>query len=152
MADVFSRRKRSEIMSRVKSSGNRATEFALMTLFRRHRISGWRRRARIFGNPDFIFPAQRLSVFVDGCFWHGCPRHSTHPSSNRAFWRSKLAGNKRRDRLVSRTLKQRGWRVLRVWQHELSRRNEKRLAARVRRALEGCCVEVSKATGGPALR
>lgn len=123
MADVFSRRKRSDIMSRVRSRGNKATEGAMVALLRRHRITGWRRYARVFGNPDFVFPNHRLAVFVDGCFWHGCPKHATQPASNRAFWREKLARNKTRDRLVTRTLKQRGWFVLRVWQHELKKKS-----------------------------
>jgi DNA mismatch endonuclease (patch repair protein) len=76
-----------------------------------------------------------LAIFVDGCFWHQCPRHSNIPANNREFWERKLAGNQRRDRLVLRTLRAKGWYVLRVWEHELSRRNEKRLLARLRRAM-----------------
>jgi DNA mismatch endonuclease (patch repair protein) len=135
MADVFSAHKRSQIMSRVHGRGNKATELALIMLLRRHQISGWRRGARLFGKPDFVFPKHRLAVFVDGCFWHGCPKHATQPASNRAFWRRKLVRNKVRDRLVTHKLKGNGWRVLRVWQHELSRRNEPRLVRRIRQAL-----------------
>jgi DNA mismatch endonuclease, patch repair protein len=131
MADVFSSRKRSQIMSRVRGKGNKATELALITLLRRLGISGWRRGAHVFGKPDFVFPKYRLAIFVDGCFWHGCPRHGTQPTSNRAFWKSKLARNKARDRLVKRTLKQRGWRVLRIWQHALSQRKDHHLTRRV---------------------
>ena len=85
--------------------------------------------------PDIVFTARKVAVFVDGCFWHACPKHATQPASNRIFWRAKLVRNKVRDRLVTRKLKQNGWRVLRVWQHELSRRNEPRLARRIRQAL-----------------
>src|SRR5579864_3753379 len=111
MADVFSVAKRSEIMSRVRGRGNRATELALISLFRRNKIAGWRRHKPLFGNPDFAFRKQRLAVFVDGCFWHGCPKHATQPETNSDFWAAKLARNKARDRLVARTLKRRGWRV-----------------------------------------
>ncbi len=83
--------------------------------------------------PDFVFPKLRLAVFVDGCFWHGCPRHATKPRHNAAFWRRKLAANRTRDRRVNRTLRAAGWRVLRIWEHELAKRNERRLAARLRR-------------------
>ena len=134
MADVFPGSKRSEIMSRVRGRGNRATELVLVKLLRRHRIAGWRRGARVFGRPDFVFAKQRLAVFVDGCFWHGCPRHGTRPASNAAFWKKKLARNRRRDKLVSRSLKRSGWRVLRIWQHDLLRRNERNLLRRIRRA------------------
>ena len=133
MVDVFSRKKRSDIMSRVKGRGNAATELRLIRLFKKHRITGWRRHVVIFGNPDFVFPKIRLAVFVDGCFWHGCPKHESHPSSNRDFWRKKLGRNKGRDHLVNRTLRAKGWRVLRVWQHEL--RKPIGVARRVSKAL-----------------
>ena len=77
----------------------------------------------------------RLAVFVDGCFWPGCPLHATQPKQNAQFWREKIARNRARDRLVTRTLRTMGWRVLRIWQHELSRPNAPRLLARLRRAL-----------------
>jgi DNA mismatch endonuclease (patch repair protein) len=131
VADVFSRAKRSEIMSHIRGQGNKATEIAMIGLLRRHRIVGWRRGVHMFGNPDFVFKTHRLAVFVDGCFWHGCREHATQPLNNRAFWKAKFVRNKARDRLVTRTLRQRGWRVLRVWQHELSRNNERRLVRKL---------------------
>jgi DNA mismatch endonuclease, patch repair protein len=133
MADVFTREKRSEIMSRVKDRDNAATEIFLVRTFRNHGIIGWRRRAPIFGKPDFIFRKRRLAIFVDGCFWHGCPVHGTLPRTNRDFWRQKLARNRKRDRLVDRTLKQLGWTPLRVWQHEL--RDPERVIRRVQKVL-----------------
>lgn len=135
MPDVFSKAKRSDVMSLVRGRGNKNTELALMKLFRRHKIIGWRRNQKIFGKPDFVFRRLRLAVFVDGCFWHGCPKHGTQPATRRAFWENKFARNKSRDRLVNRTLRQRGWKILRIWQHELTRRNEFRLLLRVQRVL-----------------
>jgi DNA mismatch endonuclease (patch repair protein) len=135
MPDVFTKAKRSQVMSRIRSRGNKETEVALMRLFRRQGITGWRRHPPVFGRPDFVFPKLKLAVFVDGCFWHRCPKHSNLPKNNRAFWKRKLESNVRRDRLVGRTLRARGWHVLRVWQHELARRNEKRLIRRIHRAL-----------------
>lgn len=135
MADVFSARKRSAIMARVRGRGNERTELALLSVLRCHNITGWRRHQRVFGNPDFIFPKLRLAVFVDGCFWHCCPQHSTKPASNRLFWRQKLARNKARDRLVNSTLRKTGWTVLRIWQHELARKNQRRCVLRIQKAL-----------------
>ena len=135
MTDVFSKLKRSEIMSRIRSRGNKDTELALAKLLRRHGITGWRRRQPVFGKPDFIFPKYKLTVFVDGCFWHGCPKHATTPKNNRAFWQRKLSANKARDRLVNQTLRRAGWRVLRIWEHELARKNEPRLLKHVKREL-----------------
>lgn len=135
MADVFTNAKRSEVMSRVRSSGNRDTELRLIAIFRSHRITGWRRNYKLPGKPDFVFPAQCLTVFVDGCYWHGCPKHYVRPKSNRAFWDSKIARNRQRDRQVNRILKAKGWRVLRIWEHALARKHEIRTVARIRRTL-----------------
>jgi len=135
MADVFTKTKRSEVMSRVRGRGNKATELALAKLLRRHGIFGWRRNQKVFGRPDFIFKRLRVAVFVDGCFWHGCPKHATRPATNRLFWQEKLARNKDRDRLVSRTLLQNNWIVLRIWQHELTQKNQPRLLQRIRNVL-----------------
>jgi DNA mismatch endonuclease (patch repair protein) len=133
MTDVFSRKKRSEIMSRVKARGNLTTEMRLIDIFRQSRIIGWRRRVRIFGNPDFVFPVARLAVFVDGCFWHGCPIHGGMPSSNKRFWKTKLARNRLRDQQVVSELRKSGWKTLRIWQHEL--RNSAKVARRISSAL-----------------
>jgi DNA mismatch endonuclease (patch repair protein) len=119
MADVFSKVMRSRVMSAIRSVGNASTEVRLMTLMRAHRISGWRRGSRLPGKPDFVFPGKRVAVFVDGCFWHGCPRCSRGVATNGLFWRTKISGNRRRDRRVSRRLRSLGWRVLRVWEHEI---------------------------------
>ena len=135
VADVFSKRRRSEVMSCIRSCGNKDTEQVLAKLLRQHRIIGWRRNQRVFGKPDFVFRHARLALFVDGCFWHGCLKHSRPPQSNRDYWRKKMIRNKARDRLVSRTLQKRGWRVLRIWEHELAHSNEARLLRRIQLAL-----------------
>ena len=154
MTDVFTKAKRSEVMSRIRSRGNKDTELVLAKLLRANGITGWRRHVEIRGRavlphgpnskaaqqrrpthgttalhtvptfrvkPDFVFRKARMVIFVDGCFWHGCPRHATKPKNNRAFWRRKLSGNKKRDALVSRTLRRNGWRVLRIWECALRR-------------------------------
>jgi DNA mismatch endonuclease (patch repair protein) len=133
MSDVFTKAKRSEVMSRIRGRGNQATEIALVKFFRRNQITGWRRNQKLFGKPDFVFRQARLAVFVDGCFWHGCPKHGTQPKGNRTFWQNKFARNIARDRLVNRILRSAKWRVLRIWQHELTRKNETRLLQRFNR-------------------
>jgi DNA mismatch endonuclease (patch repair protein) len=135
MSDVFTKAKRSEVMSRIRGRGNKDTEVALARLFRRHKITGWRRHQKVFGKPDFVFPRLKLTVFVDGCFWHGCPWHETKPKNHRAFWRLKFSANKKRDGVVNRTLRRTGWRVVRIWEHELAKKNEVRLVRRILRAL-----------------
>ena|ERR1043165_7339453 len=123
MPDVFSKQKRSSIMSNVRSHGNERTELALIRAFRKYRIIGWRRRQHVFGKPDFVFRKEKLAIFVDGCFRHSCPLHGSIPQSNTAFWKSKLSRNLARDRLVNVTLRTNGWKVLRLWQHDISPRN-----------------------------
>jgi DNA mismatch endonuclease (patch repair protein) len=135
VSDVFSKAKRSAVMSRIRGRGNKDTELRLIALFRSHGISGWRRNRKLGGSPDFVFPRERLVVFVDGCFWHGCPRHATWPKQNAEFWRVKILGNRRRDRAANRLLKKAGWRVLRIWEHALTRKHAARTIARLRRHL-----------------
>jgi DNA mismatch endonuclease (patch repair protein) len=151
MSDVFSKAKRSEVMSLIRSRGNRATEVAFMKLLRSHKISGWRRhmplrlkqttpetadrkRQRPCVKPDFVFRAPRVAVFIDGCFWHGCPLHGTKPAGNADFWHTKLATNRARDRLVAKTLRRQEWKVLRFWEHQL--RHGDRVIARLRLGLD----------------
>jgi DNA mismatch endonuclease, patch repair protein len=138
--DVFTKRKRSEVMARIRGRGNKRTELALAKLLRSHRITGWRRNQPVLGKPDFVFRRQHVALFVDGCFWHGCRWHCNQPRQNAAFWRHKLDINKRRDRLVNRTLRQQGWRVVRIWEHELRTRmkdegRRMNVIHRIRRAL-----------------
>ena len=123
MPDVFTKAKRSEVMSRIRGRGNTDTELALLRIFRKHHISGWRRNQKVFGKPDFLFRRNRLAVFVDGCFWHGCPKHCKIPAGNRVFWKKKFAANKARDHCVNRELRKLGWRVVRIWEHDLAIRD-----------------------------
>jgi DNA mismatch endonuclease, patch repair protein len=133
-------------MSKIRSRGNKRTEMALVSLFRANKIRGWRRHVkhRIKNpplkcpptvQPDFMFKRQYLLVFVDGCFWHFCPKHGHFPVGRAAFWKRKLNRNIERDSLLNRALKKQGWRVLRIWEHELARKNEARLLSRIQRAL-----------------
>ena len=118
MSDIYSKSKRSAIMSRIRGKGNLKTELALVGLFRKHGIRGWRRDSRLIGRPDFIFPRLRVAVFVDGCFWHGCPDHGTQPKSNAAWWAEKIRSNMKRDRDTDSRLAVEGWTLIRIWEHE----------------------------------
>ena len=121
MADIWTKKKRSEVMSLIRGKGNKETEHALLVLLRQNKISGWRRHLPLLGKPDFAFPKQKVAVFVDGCFWHGCPKCYTRPKTNRAFWDRKRETNMARDRHVTRQLRGRGWKVIRIWQHSLKK-------------------------------
>lgn len=152
MPDIFTQRKRSAVMAAIRSHGNKATELRLIRVFRAHGITGWRRgcslvlaprsskpqgpssKNRSTGKvkPDFVFPKLMMAVFVDGCFWHGCPQHATQPKTNARFWRDKIARNQARDRQANRLLRKLGWRVVRIWEHELKRKIEGRLLRRLK--------------------
>jgi DNA mismatch endonuclease (patch repair protein) len=134
MTDIWSRAKRSEVMSRIRGFGNRQTELALLVLLRTAKLSGWRRHIPVPGKPDFAFPKQKVAVFVDGCFWHGCPKCYIRPKTNRKFWDKKREDNLARDKRVNRQLRSQGWTVIRIWQHSLQKSPQTCLN-RIRRAL-----------------
>jgi DNA mismatch endonuclease (patch repair protein) len=135
MPDVFTKAKRSEVMSRIKGTGNKRTEGVLVKLFREEGIMGWRRHLMLPGKPDFTFRKERLTIFVDGCFWHGCPKCYRAPRSNKKFWEAKITRNRERDREVNRELGRRGWRVLRIAEHSLRKKDRKRLVSRIEKVL-----------------
>lgn len=128
---------RSELMSRVRSSRNVTTELKLLSLLRIEKLKGWRRNYPLLGKPDFVFPDRKLSIFVDGCFWHGhqCGRNLM-PKRNALEWREKILRNQRRDRKVARILRASGWRVIRIWECALTKRPTQNIR-RIQRALYG---------------
>lgn len=120
MADTLTPEQRSARMALVRGRGNQSTEEAVADTLRREGIRGWRRHVRrLPGTPDFYFPRERLAVFVDGCFWHACPRCGRIPKSRVEFWSAKIDANRRRDNRNRRALRARGMATVRVWEHEL---------------------------------
>jgi len=108
---------RSENMSRIRGKDTgpeRTLRRALWAAGLRYRLN-----TDLPGRPDIAFPSKRLAVFVDGCFWHGCPEHYSSPSENAVFWAKKLRDNALRDTKVDGQLRSSGWAVCHVWQHEL---------------------------------
>lgn len=136
MTDWLTPRQRSRNMASIRSKGNKTTELLFARVLRVAGISGWRRHQDIPGKPDFVFRDERLAVFIDGCFWHGCPRCYRLPQDNRAYWSQKVISNRRRDRLSVQRLKQNGWKVLRVWEHALEgEKDRRRVLERLSRVL-----------------
>jgi DNA mismatch endonuclease (patch repair protein) len=123
--DIFAKKKRSEIMSRIRSSGTKP-ETKLYHCVRATLGGRWRidRNVRTLpGQPDVVVPRLRLAVFADGCFYHSCPLHGHDPKSNSDYWVPKLARNKARDRLNRRALRGLGFSVWSFWEHDLKDRN-----------------------------
>ena len=136
MGDWLSREQRSRNMASIRSKGNLTTEYAFIRLLRESKIVGWRRHPKLPGRPDFVFRSHRLAVFIDGCFWHGCPRCYRLPEDNRPYWKAKIIGNRRRDRRRTRELRFLKWRVLRIWEHSLkSPAGHSAIIAKLRKAL-----------------
>ena len=118
--DSVSRETRSTVMAKVRSIRNRSTEWRVRACLVRAGVRGWSMNpSEVCGKPDFVFPIQGLVVFVDGCFWHGCPKCKRVPSSNVSYWDQKIERNRNRDRKVTAILRREGWKVLRIWEHQL---------------------------------
>lgn len=124
--DTVSRKKRSEIMSRVKSRDSKIEISFRRELWKR----GFRYRknsGKYFGKPDIVLPKYRTAIFIDSCFWHGCKKHGSIPAVRRNFWVGKIARNIARDKEVSRYYKKQGWKIFRVWEHEIKDDGDKAL-------------------------
>lgn len=115
--DNLSKEKRSKIMSAIHSKDT----VPEVTLRKALWTKGFRFRIQ-YGKEkiDIAFPAKKVAVFVDGCFWHGCPVHSHKITTNEAYWKPKLEKNMKRDKLKTEKLKAQGWTVMRFWEHELT--------------------------------
>ena len=120
MADSINKKERSALMAKVRSKGNRSTEGKVEAALKDARVKGWKKHPKdVSGCPDFYFPKSRLAVFVDGCFWHACPKCGRLPSSNAEYWTPKIDSNRRRDNRIRRQLRREGFHVMRIWEHEL---------------------------------
>lgn len=132
MSDVLTPAQRSFCMSRNKGTDTKPEVILRKALWRlglRYQI-----RSKLPGKPDIVLPRWKAVVFIDGCFWHGCPDHFQEPRQNAAFWRTKLSKNRARDRQVNEELSAAGWRVYRIWEHEV-RSDVAGCAMRLRRKL-----------------
>lgn len=132
MSDVFDKAKRSDIMSKVRSKGNKTTELTLIALFSKLGVTGWRRSYPVKGHPDFVFQKAKIAVFVDGCFWHGHDCRNTRPQENHEFWEKKREFNKRHDREITALFEKRGWMVVRIWECELKKKNRPALIVKLK--------------------
>ena len=135
MADTLTKAERSARMAKVRSKGNQSTEMRVEGLLREHLPDGWvKHPAHAPGKPDFYFDDIRLAVFVNGCFWHACPKCGRIPKSRVKFWRTKIEKNRLRDNRVRRSLWRDGYHVFYIWEHQLRDQSRlKRLLTAVRK-------------------
>jgi DNA mismatch endonuclease (patch repair protein) len=115
--DILTREQRSHCMSRIKAKNTKPEQVLRAALW----SAGLRYRLHyaVMGRPDIVFAARQVAVFVDGCFWHGCPLHSVKPKTNVSFWQNKLKRNIERDINVTARLNTEGWTIIRIWEHEI---------------------------------
>ena len=115
--DVLTKEQRSYCMSRNKGSDT-GPELTLRKALWAGGLK-YRLKNQLTGKPDIVYPRARVAIFVDGCFWHGCPVHYQAPSNNSENWRNKITVTKRRDEVVSQQLRNEGWKVIRFWEHSV---------------------------------
>lgn len=122
MVDIHNAERRSYNMSQIRSKNTKPEVLLRKALWK----EGFRytlKNKDLPGNPDIAFRKRRVVIFVDGCFWHGCPEHFKKPSSNVDFWENKIKRNTDRDIKTNKLLKQAGWRIIRIWEHDLKKKN-----------------------------
>lgn len=113
MSDVHNRKTRSYNMSRIKGSHTKPE----LKMKKFMKVLGFVYQPKKFpGKPDFANRKEKIAVFVDGCFWHRCPKHYKAPKQNADFWKKKIERNTGRDKKVNRNLRKRGWKVIRIWE------------------------------------
>ena len=131
MSDVLTRSQRKKCMSAIRGKGTKPELLLRKALWRKE--CRYRIQNKLPGRPDIVFPGSHIVVFVDGCFWHGCPEHFQQPETNAEFWKDKIQKNKFRDKKVMKQLKKEGWMVLRFWEHD------------IKNNLDACTTEVIRA-------
>jgi DNA mismatch endonuclease, patch repair protein len=109
----------SRIMASIKSAETRPEMLLRKNLWKQG-VRSYRKYPQLPGRPDLCFPTHRLIVFVDGCFWHGCPVHCRLPKKNPHYWTEKIAANKKRDARIDQELQSKGFTVLRIWEHDIN--------------------------------
>ncbi len=120
MADVLTKEQRSYNMSRIKGKNTKPELLFRKYLFSKG-LKGYRIGYKLTGKPDIVFPKYKIAMFVDGCFWHRCPKCFVKPATNINFWKKKIDGNVRRDKEINKILKKEGWKVIRFWEHEIKK-------------------------------
>lgn len=123
--------RRSANMRAIRSRENRSTEWRLRSMLIRTGVKGWKIQSNeVLGNPDFLFLRQRVAIFIDGCFWHGCPSCGHIPKTNKTYWAAKIGRNQKRDKMYSKELRRQGFKVVRIWECTL-RAKPKRCLQRI---------------------
>jgi len=117
--DNLTSAQRAKCMAHIKRKDTKA-EIVFRKAIWHTGTKGYRIDVNLPGRPDLFFPRYKLAIFIDGCFWHKCPKHYRPPKSNQKYWLPKMAKNVQRDREINKILKKEGWTVLRFWEHDIN--------------------------------
>lgn len=120
--DTVSKTKRSEIMSRIKSRDSKI-EIAFRKELWRRGFRYLKNPSKYFGKPDIVLPKYNTVIFIDSCFWHGCKKHCRMPTSRTEYWYQKIERNRQRDKIVNKHYRKTQWNIIRIWEHDLKRRD-----------------------------
>jgi DNA mismatch endonuclease (patch repair protein) len=123
MTDVFTKKKRSWVMSRIRSKWTKQEK--LVHNYLKGKKIKHVMHPKIEGSPDVILPDKKIAIFLHGCFWHKCPIHYREPKSKRKYWLPKIEKNVIRDKKNIRLIRKHGWRVVRIWEHQINKNPEK---------------------------
>lgn len=118
MTDTVSKKKRSSIMSKIKGKKTRI-EKSFVKILNNNKIKHRANVKNLFGKPDIAISSKKIVIFLDSCFWHGCKKHCRMPAQNRDYWINKISRNKKRDKEVLKHYKEKGWKIIRIWEHDL---------------------------------
>ena|SRR3989344_8725991 len=124
MVDIFSKNKRSEIMSKVRSKDSKI-EVEFRKKIGQAGFHYLKNPTKYFGKPDIALPKYKTVIFVDSCFWHGCKKHGSMPQTRKKFWVTKIERNKERDEEVSKYYKKQSWKIFRIWEHAINKNLDK---------------------------
>ena len=134
MADIFSKKKRSEIMSKIRSKDSKIELEFRKDLWKTGLRYG-KNSTNYFGKPDLVLLKHKAVVFIDSCFWHSCKKHGSMPQVRKKFWEAKLERNKQRDKEVSKSYKKKGWKIFRVWEHDIKKDRQK-IVDKIKKAIK----------------
>lgn len=123
MADNVTKKKRSEIMSKIKSQDS-IMEIAFRKALWNEGFRYRKNAKNYYGKPDIVLPKHMTVIFIDSCFWHGCKKHCRLPSSRKSYWQPKIQRNVKRDKQVNAYYRKEKWNIVRIWEHQL-KKNEK---------------------------
>jgi len=134
MTDVVSKKKRSKIMSAVRSKDTKIEIAFRKTLWKQgFRYS--KNSAKYYGKPDLVLKKFKTVIFIDSCFWHGCKKHCRIPATNKKYWADKIERNKRRDKEINKFYTTIDWQIIRIWEHNLFK-NSRRIADSIKNFLK----------------